>query len=241
MGRLSTSPFRVLFLPCRPSAIGWFVAAAIVDPIKRLSLRTFSHIVIEGLKIVPSLTYRHSAASVVLVLTMLPVLASSKHGTPRDVFRGVRHAMSRGAIADGFTVKTSTRLSSSTSHVGFSCYYGRAALTGKLPEVPSVSDFLEANSEQSEKRFPLNWIRHCEASAADRVTAAQVRPSDLHGVAALTQAHPVGIAVDIALGPTEDSKNAEFHAAHVFDHIGIVSQWARQVRYRRLSTMMERG
>lgn len=82
---VEVGPVEVLLAGGSPAAVARFVRSIVVDPIKRRSCRTFTHVQKECLEGVPLLADRDASATVQVVSRCLRVQASLAHAVPRAV------------------------------------------------------------------------------------------------------------------------------------------------------------
>lgn len=83
-------PTSVVFSPCQPSTVRRFVIPHRVNAVDLIitNRRTFTHIFKERLEVGPTLTYRDSNRSIVLIRCVASILATRVHRRPRSVCRG---------------------------------------------------------------------------------------------------------------------------------------------------------
>ena len=81
---------RLLFGPCRPSAVAGLVVAVGVDPVKRvIARRPLSHILKECLEAVaPALAHCDAATAITMIIGRVGVKTPLLHGLPRLESRG---------------------------------------------------------------------------------------------------------------------------------------------------------
>lgn len=77
----------LLFASCYPTTIIRLVIPFVVDPIKRVAVRLFSHVRNKVLECLPSVANRYSPSSIVAPLAHRLVFATVKHSLPRIVER----------------------------------------------------------------------------------------------------------------------------------------------------------
>jgi hypothetical protein len=109
----------VLFKPCGPTAIVWFIVSIVVDAIKCISTRgTRTHVCEEQNEILPSFAYRNSPRAVVFEAFIVWVATATQHASPDVIFRQtMRLAVRAGSFRNLFALKAPTRLGSSITKI----------------------------------------------------------------------------------------------------------------------------
>ena len=90
----------VLFLASCPSAVLWRVVSIVVDAVKRLSFRFFTHVCEEVIKLIPPFTNSNSSASIVWKGFVSWIKASSPHCDPNIVNSGTGVSMGSSPLRD---------------------------------------------------------------------------------------------------------------------------------------------
>ena len=94
-------PVVALLSGCSPTAVVGSVDALVVDPIKALSLGSWSHVLVEVLELSPPFANSNTPTTVIMVGFALRVFAPLQHTIPRPVDRRAFHAV-------GFTAHHAT-------------------------------------------------------------------------------------------------------------------------------------
>src|SRR5262245_27625895 len=74
-----------LFCWCRPSTIGGFVVAVVVDALDPQAVRTSTHISQEVLVLIPAFAHRDASTTIIFVAVEVRIVAALSNGYPRPI------------------------------------------------------------------------------------------------------------------------------------------------------------
>lgn len=155
----------LLFSVCCPPAIIWTVIAVFVwISIKRLSGRSFPHVLKKVFKGSPPLAYFYSLSPIALVVWLIGICAPSPHCAPNCVSIGFGASVNCVPLSRNITHQTSARFRFPISKIFIFDDHRIAALTnahasGSFIQGRGVGDYGESGECCSNKRY----FRHDES------------------------------------------------------------------------------